>query len=74
MYLSLVIIIIIIIIIIQDSLVSIATRYELGGPGFEFRWGAKFCPPIQTDPGAHPASYKIGAGFLLRDKEAGAWR
>ena len=28
--------------------------------------GARFSAPVQTGPGAHPASYKIGIGFLSR--------
>jgi len=39
-----------------DSSVSIATGYGLDGPGIESRWGARFSAPVQTSPGAHPAS------------------
>ena len=46
----------------RDSSVDIATRYELDGPGIEFRCRARFSPPVQTDPGAHPASYTVGTG------------
>ena len=42
----------------QDSSVGIATRYELDGPGIEFR----FSVPVPTGPGAHPASYTMGTG------------
>jgi hypothetical protein len=28
--------------------------------------GAKFSAPIQADPGAYPASYTMGTGFLSR--------
>ena len=45
-----------------DSSVSVATRYGLDGPGIETRLGAKLSAPIQTDPGAHSASYTIGTG------------
>jgi len=38
-----------------------ATDYGLEGPGIEFRWGRDF-PPVQTGPGAHPASRTIGTG------------
>jgi len=38
------------------SVVGIATGYGLDGPGIEFRWGARFSAPVQTGPGAHPAS------------------
>jgi hypothetical protein len=43
----------------RDSSVGIATRYGLHGPGIESRWGARFSAPVQTGPGAHPASYKM---------------
>ena len=32
-----------------------------GRSGIESRWGRDF-PPVQTGPGAHPASYKMGTG------------
>jgi hypothetical protein len=43
----------------RDSSVSIATRYGLGGPGIESRWGRDF--PHPTLP-AHPAPYTMGTG------------
>ena len=43
-----------------DSLVDIATRYGLDGPGIASRWGARFSAPVQTGPGAHPAFYTMG--------------
>ena len=46
----------------RDSPVVIATRYRLNGPGIESRLGAKFSAPVQTDPGAHPASCTMGTG------------
>jgi hypothetical protein len=45
--------------------VGIATGYRLDGPGIESRWGARFSAPVQTGPGAHPASFIIGTGFFL---------
>ena len=42
------------------SVVGIATGYGLDGPGIEFRWRARFSAPVQTDPGAHPASCTVG--------------
>jgi len=44
-----------------------ANRYGLDGPGIE-SWlgGAIFSTLVQTGPGAHPASYTIGAGSLSR--------
>ena len=46
----------------RDSSVGTATRYKLDGPGTESRWGRDFSAPVQTGPGAHPASYKMGTG------------
>jgi len=46
----------------RDSLVGIATRYGLDGPGIESRWGARFSKPVQTGCGAHPAPYTMGTG------------
>jgi hypothetical protein len=44
------------------SSVDIATGYGLEGPGIESRWGARFSAPLQTGPGAHPASCTMGTG------------
>jgi hypothetical protein len=41
--------------------VGIATGYGLDGPGIESRWG-RFSSPVQTGPGAHPASSTTGPG------------
>ena len=49
----------------QDSSFGIATRYGLGGPGIESRWGARFSTTVQTRPGVHPASYTMGTGSFL---------
>jgi hypothetical protein len=35
---------------------SITTGYGLDGPGIESRWGERFSTPVQTGPGAYPAS------------------
>ena len=43
------------------SSVSIATELRAGRTGIESRWGRDF-PPVQTDPGDHPASCKMGTG------------
>ena len=43
------------------SVVGIATGYRLDGPGIESRLGARFSAPVQTGPGAHPASCTMGA-------------
>jgi hypothetical protein len=45
---------------VRDIVVSIATRYEMDGPGIESWWGARFSAPVQTGPRAHPASYTMG--------------
>jgi hypothetical protein len=44
------------------SSVGIATGYELDGPAIESRWGSRFSAPVQTGPGAHPASCTMGIG------------
>jgi len=51
------------------SVVGIATGYGLDGPGIESRWGVRFSAPVQTGPGAHPASYVMGTGSFPGDKE-----
>jgi hypothetical protein len=43
-----------------DNSVGIKTRYVTDGPGIEFRWEETFSAPIQTGPGAHPASRAMG--------------
>jgi hypothetical protein len=47
------------------SSVSIATGYGLDGPGIEIPVGARFSAPVQTGPGAHPASCTMGTGSFL---------
>jgi hypothetical protein len=46
----------------RDSSVSIATRYGLDGLGIESWLRVRFSTPVQTGPGAHPASYTMGIG------------
>jgi hypothetical protein len=53
------------------SSVGIATDYGLDGPGIESRWGARFFAHLQTGPGAHPASYKMGTGSFPGVKRPG---
>ena len=55
----------------RDSSVGIATRYGLYGPGIESRWGARFSAPVQTGPGAYPASCTMGTGFFPGVKRPG---
>ena len=57
----------------RDCVVSIATRYGLNGTGIESRWEARSSAPVQTGPGAHPASYTVGNGSLCRGEMTGAW-
>jgi hypothetical protein len=64
------VIIIIIIIIIGwtiglNSLVGIATRYRLEGPGFKSWRGSDFPHPSTPALGAHPASRTMSSGSLL---------
>jgi hypothetical protein len=46
------------------SSAGIETDYGLGGLGIESRWGRYFLP-VQTGPGAHPASYTMGTRSFL---------
>ena len=55
----------------RDSSVGIATRYGLDGPGMEPRWEARFSAPVQTGPGAHPASYTMGTGSFPGENRPG---
>jgi len=56
----------------EDGVIGTATGCGLDGPGIEFRWGARFSAPVQTCPGAHPASYTMGTGSFLGVKRS--WR
>ena len=49
------------------SSVAIPTELRAGRSGIESRWGRDF-PPVQTSPGAHPASCKTGTGSFPRVK------
>ena len=53
----------------RDSSVGIATHYGLDGPGIKSLWG--FSAPVQTSPGAHPASYTMGTRFFQGVKQLG---
>jgi hypothetical protein len=55
----------------RDSSVGIATRYRLDGPGIVSRWGTRYFARVQTGPGAHPASYKMGTGSFPGVKRPG---
>jgi len=56
----------------RDSSVCIVTCYGMmDGPGIESLWEARFSAPVQTGPGAHPATYTMGTGSLLGVKWPG---
>jgi hypothetical protein len=42
------------------------TGFWLDGPGIESRWGARLSAPIQTVPGANPASFTMVTVSLSR--------
>jgi hypothetical protein len=46
----------------RDSIVRIATRYGLDGPGIKSRWEERFSTSVQIIPEAHPPSCKMGTG------------
>ena len=55
----------------RGSSVGIATHYGLDGPGIESQRWARFSAPVQTGPGAHPASYTMGTGTFPGVKRPG---
>ena len=48
----------------RDTVVGIAARDALDGPGIESRWGARFSATVQTGSGAHPVFCTMGTGSL----------
>ena len=58
----------------RDSSVGIATALRAGRSGDGIPMGARFSAPVQTGPGAHPASHTMGTGSFTWGKPAGAWR
>ena len=50
----------------RDSSVGIATRYGLDGLGIEslYSCGERFSAPVQTGPGAYPASCRVGTEYF----------
>jgi len=52
--------------LLDYTFMLIATRYGLRGLGIESWWWGKISAPIQTSPGAHPASCTMGTEFLFR--------
>ena len=49
---------------VPGNSVGIATGYGLDSTGIESRWRARYSAPVQTGPGAHPASCTMGTGFF----------
>jgi hypothetical protein len=52
----------------RDNVVGSANHY---GSRYRIPVGARFSAPVQTGPGAHPASYTIGKGCFSRVKRPG---
>ena len=52
----------------SGSVVGIATGYGLDGTGNRIPVEARFSAPVQTGPGAHPASCTMGTGSFQRVK------
>jgi hypothetical protein len=55
----------------QNCVVGIATFYGMDGPGIESWCGVRCSTPIQTDPGANPASCTMGTGSFSVVKPMG---
>jgi hypothetical protein len=54
-----------------DSAGGIEPSNGLEGPVIDSGGGAKFSAPDNTGPGAHPASYTMGTGFIPGVKQPG---
>ena len=58
----------------RDNSLSIASRNELNNPGIESQEDARFITLVQTGPGIHRASCKVGTSLFYGAKASGAWR
>jgi hypothetical protein len=47
---------------------GIATSYGIDGPGIESPWGSRLSAPVQTGPGDHSASCKMGTRSFTEEK------
>ena len=50
----------------QDSVDGIGIPYRPDSPGDQIPVRKRFSAPIQTGPGAQPASYTVGTGSFSR--------
>jgi hypothetical protein len=57
----------------RDSVVGLATRYGLDGPGIEFRWGRDFPQPFRPALGPTQPPIQWVPGLFPGGKVAGAW-
>ena len=55
----------------RDSAVGITTALQAERSGDRIPVGARFPAPVQTGPGAHPASYTMGTGSFPGVKRPG---
>jgi hypothetical protein len=58
----------------RDTVVGIATRHGLDGPGIESLWGRDFPHPVQNRPGAHQPPLQRESNLFPSGKAAGTWR
>ena len=58
----------------RESVVSVAIRYGLDGPGIELRWGRDFPHPSRPAVGSTQFPVKWVLGLFSGGKAAGAWR
>ena len=56
----------------RDSVVGVATRYELNGPGIKFHWGRDFSCASRPALGSTQPLYE-GNRVIPRGKAVGKW-